>query len=68
MDFTYVFDKDYYSGLRLMLEETSIGKLLRWWSLCHRQPVMEHTAVYVGEEVAEGYCRRCGKWGDLTYN
>tara|TARA_R110002020_G_scaffold18947_9_gene65686 strand:+ start:5295 stop:5558 length:264 start_codon:yes stop_codon:yes gene_type:complete len=66
MDFIYVFDNDYdgfevwYGGLG----DTPID----WRTLCHKQPVMEHTAVFIGAEVGEGVCRRCGRWGDLTRN
>lgn len=39
-----------------------------WRSLCHNQPNMENTAVFLDTETGEGpfgICRRCGKESEL---
>jgi len=63
---TYIF----HSNSGTEIAEVSNNLATRWGSVCHHQPVMENTAVFITEgtnQKTEGTCRRCGRWGDIYY-
>jgi hypothetical protein len=60
---TFVFHNDYEGTEIMNLEDDAAN---RFKSACHNQPLMENTAVFVGDNQGAGFCRRCGQFGALV--